>query len=401
MPRTPKPTWPPIPKRPHGTGSLSRLPDGRIRARLPRSVDPKRQAREFPPDALAEANAWLDARIRGAEEGSGEILFTGASSVLDWTGHWWETFVQAARSPNTAHKYLWALQQLAPRYGVAIQDVKRSHLQAVVNGVAKRVAPATVDAMIGVWRRCFQAAVDDDLIPKNPVIRLTHEAGAVESTEPRRLTAKELGLLRAAIVGERFEPAFCMMLEMGMRIAEILGLHWRNVDFAGHRIWIADQYTNNHWRRLPKGKNPHWKPMPPGVERVLIRHRDRQSPGCELVLQSPHRGRRSKHHDRPMPWSQSTIRNDLAAIVKRLGLDGVTPHAGRHGLASHWIAAGVSPAEVARRLGHADPGITFKRYVHPTEQSSDLADRLVEALFSGHLGDHVGGSKDGPSESDG
>jgi integrase len=400
VPRARKPTWPPLPRRPRGSGSLQRLADGRLRARLPATVDPKRTAREFPADALAEAVAWLDAHLRAADGRHGH---TSATTVEDWSGYWWETFIDGVHPPNTARFYLYALRKLESLYAVTLAELRTSRLQAIVKQMALALSPATIAPILVAWRRCFEAAIDDELLTRNPVRGLTFDTGARTPAERRSLTAKELGLLRAGIAGHRFEAAYVLILEMGLRFGEAHGLHWANVDFGGRRIWVADQYTNGHWRKLPKGKNPHWAEMPADVARVLMRHRDSQPLGSVLVLQSPHRGRRSKHHAEPMPWSRNTIVHDLQAIVVALKLDYLTPHASRHGLASHWLDNGVSPAEVARRLGHADAGITLRRYVHTTEASTERASELIEALFSGQnpadLGDYLGGSADAPIES--
>lgn len=401
MPRARKPKWPPLPRRPRGTGSLQRLADGRLRARLPRRISPERKAREFAADQLDAAVEWLDAHLRIAD---GKHGHTSATPLVDWTGYYWEHFVDGVRPPNTAHRALWALKKLEPEYPAPLGDVRTTLLQPIVKDLAAHLAPSTVDGILTVWRRCFEIAVDDGLMSRNPVRGLTFDKGAKTAAERRTLTARELGLLRAEVAGCRFEAAYVLVLEMGLRIGEVLGLRWKNVDVGNHRIWIADQFTNGHWRPLPKGKNPHWVAMPRDVERVLIRHRDNQPPGCVLVLQSPHRGRRSKLHTKPMPWSRNTLATDLARIVARLKLDHLTPHAGRHGLASHWIDNGVSPAEVARRLGHADASITLKAYVHATDESTSRASALVDALFTGavqnDLGDDLGDSVRTPSESE-
>jgi integrase len=204
----------------------------------------------------------------------------------------------------------------------------------------------------------------------------------------RHLTAKEAAALRQAIVGHRFEAAYALMLGCGLRIGEILGLHWKDVDLANGRAWIGPQYTNGHWRTSPKAKNPHWIPLPSFVVAALIRHRNAQPEGAELVMQSPFQGygrKRTRHHDQqpgPQPWSQQAVNRDLADLCKTLGINVVTIHGGRHGLASHLMQAGVAPPVIADRLGNT-PAVVIGTYGHATDEGRRQADDVVEQYLGG------------------
>ena len=50
---------------------------------------------------------------------------------------------------------------------------------------------------------------------------------------------------------------------------------------------------------------------------------------------------------------------------------GVGAHDLRHYFASMCIGAGMSPVEVARRLGHADPTLVLRTYAHMWERNDD------------------------------
>jgi len=385
MPRKRKsePQWPPIPRRPPGTGSLQRLKDGRLRARLPASIDKRRPAKEFPAHALAEAQAWLDLALRRAR-GENVSGHTGATTLYDWSGYWHLTFVELIHPPNTAKSYLYALSKLATLYAMPLKMLRRSHLQAVVSELTKTLAPGTIQGIVSVWSRCLEDAVEDDLIPKNAAKRLDVPAAPKSGTQQRRhLTAREIGILWAAIGDEFFEPAFALMLGCGLRIGEILGLHWKNVDFAGKRIWVQDQFTNGHWRPMPKGHNPHWIPMPGRVAAALMRHREQQPLGTPLVMQSPHMGKKAKRDGKPRPWSRNTVATHLKKLVDRLKLEPMTPHATRHGLVTYLLDGNVPPSVVAERVGHANATITLQTYAHAGDDGRKRADELVAALLDG------------------
>lgn len=375
----PKPT-----RRQRGTGSIAVLADGTIRARLPSAIDPKRPAREFRSGQMAEAVAWLDAVLNPQPA----VRLTSTVTVADWGDLWHTTYVVPLSAPNTARWYLYALQQLATLYGTPLADVRPSALQGIVGQIGTHLDAATVQAVAGVWRRCFEAAVDDDVIAKNPARRLVLPRIPPRSMK-RHVTPSEVAALWPEIHGTRFEAAYALMLGCGLRIGEILGLSWANVDRAGHRAWIQRQWTNSHWRELPKGRNPHWVHLPDRVMAALIRHQDRQPEGATLVMQSPHSrhfGPSPRRQAEIRPWAAQTVARELAAIVAKLKLDPMTSHAGRRGLVTALLDGGVSPAIVAERVGHADPTTTLRHYAGRSADARKAADALVDQYLGGAPG---------------
>jgi integrase len=349
------------------------LKGGRIRARLP---GPARPAREFPAGHMAEATAWLDAALApGAPDTTAPV------TLREWTGVWYQTYVAPLRPPNTARWYRYALQRLGGLYGVPVADVRASALQGVVAQVGATLDPATVQGIVGVWRRCLAAAVEDELIARNPAARLTLPRSAPRVVK-RHVTPAEIAALWPAITGHRFEAAYALLLGCGLRIGEVLGLAWEHVDLAGRRAWIQRQWTNSHWRELPKSRRPRWVRLPDPVVRALIRHRNAQPAGAIYVMQSPHATsfgprKRERRQAEVRPWSAQVVGRDLRALID------ATPHAFRRGLVSALLDGGASPAIVADIVGHADPATTLRHYAAQSPEARAQADELVDRYLGG------------------
>lgn len=383
MPRPRKPP-PKAPRRKRRTGSISVSADGTIRARPPATIDKRRTAREFRPGEMAQAVAYLDALLAPPEPEAAP-----SKTVEVWAGEWWETYIEGVRVPNTAATYLSHLRHLAPVYAALLPALKTIELQAIVRNLTGELAPATVESIVGVWRRCFDAAVEDGLIARNPAKRLT--VPDVPPKPPaRHVTADEVAALWPAIRGRRFEIAFALMLGCGLRIGEILGLYREHVDLVNRRAWIQHQFTNGHWRDLPKAKNPHWIPLPERVAGIMARHLASLPDEYVLVMQAPYQGRLAKRDGRVRPWSRRTVADALDAVIAELGLEKATPHAGRHGLASHLMEGGISPPVIAERLGNT-PSMILNTYGHATPEGRDRAGKMIEAYLSG---DGVSGTQD-------
>lgn len=375
-----RPRKPPekAPRRKRGTGSISvDQATGTIRARPPKEIDPKRTPKTFRPGEMALAVAHLDALLNP----SLAPVETVSPTVAEWTGEWWSTYIDGVRVPNTAATYLSHLHHLEPEYGSVLPAVKTIGLQKIVKAMTGQLAPSTVDAIVGVWRRCFDAAVEDGLILRNPAKRLL--LPDIPPKPPsRHVTAEEVAALWPAIEGKRFEAAYALILGCGLRIAEILGLYREHVDLVNRRAWIQHQFTNGHWRDLPKAKNPHWIPLPERVARIMAKHLESLPDEYVLVMQAPHQGRLAKLDSKVRPWSRKTVVNELDTIIAELGLDELTPHAGRHGLATMLMDGGIPPPVIAERLGNT-PAMILNTYGHATPQGRERAGELVDAYLAG------------------
>lgn len=376
MPRRKPP--PPPKRRKRGTGSISVAADGTIRARLPSWLDTARAAREFRPGEEHLAAAWLDAMITAARNPQPEAV-PEHTTVDEWASQWWTAYCQPPTvAPNTARAYLAALRQLHAVYDVPLDAVRTIQLQAIANALLGRLAVRTVQGIVGVWRSMFRAGIANRLLVYNPAEGIVLPK-APPPVPARHLTQHDVERLLPAIVGHRFEAAFALLIGCGLRIGEVLGLHWRDVDLARRRAWIQYQWTNERLRATPKAHNPHHVPLPPFVVAALIRHRDRQPSGCVFVMQSPWP---SKSGD-VRPWSRDRVAIDLKRLLAELGLEVATPHSSRHGLATALLNAGIPAADVAQLTGHRSTQTLLRTYSHESGDEERRARAIEEYLGMG------------------
>lgn len=373
MPRRPKSQKPR--RRIRGTGSLSvHKKTGEITARVPAALSPtgKRLARQFRPGALAEAQAWLDAFVNPVPSEP----VPAAQTLGEWSGTWWQTYVEPIAAPNTSRRYLYQLRQFGDLLDVSVSDLRASLIQGAVAKLAQRVTPAVVHSTVGVWRQCLEAAVDDGLIDRNPARRLNLPK-MQRRPPPRYLTSDEAIRILDRARGHRYEAAFALLVGCGLRIGEVLGLEWRHVDLAGARAYIVRQWTGGQWRELPKAGPPRWIRLPPPVVRALIRHRNAQPPGCTLVLQSP---KRRKRTGEIQPLSDDAIAAALRALAVELEIPTLTPHAGRRGIVTTLLDQGISPATAADVVGHSNTATTL-RYAQATDTGAERSAGIIDAYL--------------------
>lgn len=373
------------PRRRRGTGSVTRIASG-WRARLPTQPDGSRPAHDCA--TREQAEAWLIAMLVPQPEPTAAPL-----TVREWGGEWLAAYVKPIRAPTTYRRYRHSLRLLEPLYATALTALTSLDLQRLVGELLERLDASTVQDAVGVWRRCFQAAVNDGYMPRNPAAALVPPSVPPKGTG-RHVTKAEVDALWPAIRGHRFEGGFALLIGCGLRIGEVLGLHWKHVDLDRRRAWIQHQWTDHHMRDLPKGKVARWVRLPIKVVDALGRHRQGQPDDAVLVMQSPHPGR--KHKGRPPapgphPWSSETVRTDLVAVAEAASIDPFAPHATRRGLVSALLDGKVSPAAVAERVGHANAGTTLRHYAGVSPEARLAADAVIDAYLGPDDDDLVSG----------
>jgi integrase len=173
----------------------------------------------------------------------------------------------------------------------------------------------------------------------------------------------------------------------GLRVGELLGLTWGDIDFDKGLIYVRKQLDADTRTRVePKTEHAVRDVMlMPALGRLLREHRmaSPYSKAGDLVFCSP----LGKGLDR-----HNVSRRGLAAAVKAAELDEpnrakITMHQLRHCFASLLIAQGLNVVFVSRQLGHASPSITLTVYAHLFDQAEHAtkASAQLEAAFGGIL----------------
>ncbi len=151
------------------------------------------------------------------------------------------------RAERTLERYRSALDlHVIPVLGSRpIQRITADQLAMLIGSSrTSALAPWTIRGIITPMRRVFALAVRRGYVADNPVLRLHSDEmprGRAQ-TEPRALTASEVyRLLESCPL--RYLPLLAVAVFTGMRIQEILGLTWGDVDFRERVIRVRAQLS--------------------------------------------------------------------------------------------------------------------------------------------------------------
>jgi integrase len=179
-----------------------------------------------------------------------------------------------------------------------------------------------------------------------------------------------------------------LALLTGLRRGELLGLKWDDIDLTQGTVTIRGALVRGERGRLELGqpKTRHGRRtihLPASAADALRRHRTRQ---LELRLAVG-----SAYVDDgfvfagPLgaPIHPNTLKRRFDRLADSAGIPRIRIHDTRHSSASLGAANGETIKELQARLGHADPAITMRVYVHLTEATqraaADRMDQIIQA----------------------
>jgi integrase len=351
--------------------------DGRRRYEITFRDSEGRQRWKVVPGGLTDAEATLH-EVRGKLR-RGERVSPTKATFGEVAEAWIET--QGELRPRTLDAYRSALRvHLLPRFGrLKISQLTEDHVALLIAEMrAKGRAAWTVRSALTPLHRTFSYAVRRGMIESNPMDRLERgERPSVGRREMRILDRAEIGAMLEA-ADEQYRPLLATAVFTGLRLGELLGLTWANVDFDAGMVGVRRQLDRNGQRVETKtAQAVRDVVLMPALGRTLKEHRLRSSPDAELVFHSA----TGKGLDHTVP------RRALARAVKAAGLHGgdrpkLRVHDLRHTFASLLIASGGNVVFVSRQLGHASPDITLRAYSHLFD-AAEHAQRASEALERG------------------
>lgn len=236
-----------------------------------------------------------------------------------------------------------------------------------------------------VLRQGLDLAIDSGIIARNPATGIKAPPLPPDG-EKRALTEAELRLLIDAAGGTRLQVPVRFAVATGLRESELLALRWG--DLESHRSVVHVRRSLSRIGKAeynePKSRSRRTLELSEATIELLRRHR---------VTQNEHRlqlGAVWEDHDLIFaslvgtPWMQRNFYRDFKAVLAKTEIadqESVTWHTLRHTAASHWLMAGVTPFEVARRLGHSSTNITERVYAHllpgGQQKSAHVMDHLI------------------------
>lgn len=286
------------------------------------------------------------------------IDISDETTVKDYADYWYRVTKEPYVTANTASLATSQLKKYVyPCIGaMKLRDVRAMHIRNVMSGCSG-LGHGTQAKVLGMMRNIFNAAVDDNLILRSPVpTSLKAQGERTKETVP--LTPEQEEELLRVTKGTPVGDTIYAMLQTGMRVGEMTGLMWSEVNFEENYIRIAAHAVSDF--RTGKVTLVGGAKSESGVRRIPI------TPVFSAWLRERKRSASSVYvfpNSKGQLYSASNYRVVWATMNKKLSFH-VHPHMLRHTYATKLFEAGLDIKEIQTIMGHASADITLSTYTH-------------------------------------
>lgn len=283
-------------------------------------------------------------------------------------------------------------------------------LQEFVNNLQKKdLSPSTVHKIASVMKQSLNYAVQVHYLSYNPAQYVI--VPKVKSRKIKTLSQEQLEIIFSRFPEcDKYHLPLMIGYHTGLRIAEVFGLTWDNIDLVNNNINVEKQMilVNNHgWCFVPLKSETSKRAVKFGntLAELFKRELDRQEklkaaygkyyPKYAVQEETPDNGEKrlliEKSEKEDVDFvcrtdtgnfmSPKTLDHCSYLIKKELGID-FNFHMLRHTHATILAEAGVNPKAIQTRLGHSNISITLQTYVESTEKMNEEAVSIFEKNIS-------------------
>ncbi len=305
---------------------------------------------------------------------------------MDYAQHYLDTYGKRHMKHSTRSGYQVALNKhLKPFWrGKRLNEITRRDIKAFLEAKQKETSPRggpykaqTLRNIMNLISGVLSHAIEDELIEVNPALRLGKLMPKNHRTnrDHQALTKDQVSAVLAATrkLYPDFHPLMLCAFRTGMRLGELLGLGWEDINFEERRIYVRRSYSHYRFgtpkthkaRRidmsdqlvdtLRRHKQALWTKFDGQLPSVLVPEGTANGPTIELAFPS----RTGKPIDGS--WFRKTVR---PKVFKAAGVPLIRLHDIRHTFASLLLQQGESLHYVKEQLGHASISTTVDIYGH-------------------------------------
>lgn len=280
-----------------------------------------------------------------------------------------------------------------------VAEIRNMDIQDVINTMQREgKATSSMRDALGRVRECLESAKNNRIISENPCFDITVPWENV-TKERRFLSQEEQNRFLQQVENNWYKEMFYIMFLTGMRIGEVGGLKWEDVDFKNKCINInrslSCQYesgvktvrltapkTHNSYRKIPfMGEAEEMflsqKKKQEKIKKELGKRYRSDGEFLDLVFVTSMGSPVFRHH------AEKEVKKVVKAINEQEAFDSVReqrepryfedlyPHAIRHTFCSRCFQLNMNPKVVQKLMGHQHYSTTIDIYTHVMQDDID------------------------------
>ncbi|MCI5613227.1 MAG: site-specific integrase, partial [Agathobacter sp.] len=316
---------------------------------------------------------------------------------------------------NTFQNYKYMYEQFVkPDFGnTRVSQLKKSDVKRFYNMLAdeRALKVSTIDSIHTVLHQVLDMAVDDAYLRNNPsdnVLKELKQAHNFDTEKRKALTVAEqelfLDFLRRNHQYNHWYPIFAVMVGTGLRVGEVTGLRWCDIDLKENLIDV--NHTLVYYNHAENGcyfsiNTPKTKagvrnvPMLEFVKQAFIEERKYQIANgirCSVKIDGytdfifVNRFGAAQHQGTLNKALRRIIRDCNDEVLERkeenpVLLPRFSCHSLRHTFTTRMCEAGVNIKVIQDALGHSDISTTLNIYADVTKELKKKEFEGLEAVF--------------------
>jgi len=306
----------------------------------------------------------------------------GEGNVSGFMNYWLYDIIRQGIKASTFSNYSAILDKwIKPFLGnIKLCKLDRENIQRFINTLSEHgLSAGTVGNIYRVLYAAMKKARDYNYVYINPCEGIS--LPKTQKKEARLLTFQEQKKLEHAAKTDKNGFAVLLAMYTGLRVGEICGLKWSDVDLknevihvsrtiqrikscsleaATKTVLISDSTKSNHSARAI--------PLPIAITKLFKEHKKRAF--SEYVFN--YHG----HHLEPR-----RLQYRFKALLKKAGLADINFHALRHTFATRCMELCFDVKTLSEILGHASAKMTLDRYGHSQIEHKRAAMASLDRLF--------------------
>lgn len=361
-----------MPKRSaNNMGTVRKRPDGRWEGRYTGS-----DGKQHSVYAMTQKDCISALQTSLGEVNNGSWREPSKLTVAEWLDIWLKDY-QTETSERTINKYRSIVKHFNKSIGtIKLTKLASIHVRRMVKDMENDgLKASSIDNYCRIFRTAMNRAVEARIIKENP-------ADNVKLPKPTNrhfviIDREEIPLFLNEIKKTPYENEYAVMLLTGIRIGEVRGLKWSDINFKAGTVYIQRQLQpkNKNLQRftLPKYKEIRLLHVAPEVIDVLKDQRRKQAEQrlaagdkwyedditTDLVFRKPN----------GKPHARGSLDRPLKKVGEAIDKPDLHPHDLRHSYAVAALRSGASIKSVQYNMGHKSSHMTVDIYARYTEDA--------------------------------
>lgn len=381
-------------RRPNGGGTITLRKDGRYQGAAYVTNTDGQRVRKFVYGATWDETAEKLSKLQDQER-SGIPVPSRSWTLGEWLTYWLEHIVKPEREHNTYVKYeskvrLYLLPHLRKKPLLKLTPAQVRAFMATLK--REKVGAATRFEVLRTLRNALNRAIREEILTRN--VALLVDMPKVSKGKAKPWDAREAVTFLRSARAHRFYAACVLVLVLGLRRSELLGLRWQDIDFENRHFTPVKQVQREKrvglvLKDLKTESSQAVLPLPEFCARALEERRHLQElerqiagddwgqePDHDVIFSSENGGLTD-----PTGFSRA-----FNALVKRSGVRRITVRLARHTCGTLLAFLKVHPKVAQAILRHSQISMTMDVYTHVVgdgerEAVTLLADLLEDPLI--------------------